>query len=342
MKKIIVPAILPWLLMAFGHKALAQDTSKATDEKKESQEIIIRKKGGKDVTLNLQFTDDKVIVNGKPLIEFNDDGITINKKKVVISRDKLERDINNMVEQFHFEDFGKGTLSFSSSQRPFLGVSTEKTEGGAKIVSITRESPAEKAGLEKDDIITKINNDKVIGPEDLFKMISKMKADEEIRVSYQRGNKKEKTVKAVLKETKESGVGSFSFNSPDGSYKTFSIPKKAPGANRAENFYEFERNNPMLFNVKKQKLGIKIQDTEEGNGVKILDVDEESPAETAGIKKDDILTELNGNKITNSDEAREQLMLNADKNSYPVKIKRSGSEITLTVKIPKKLKTADL
>jgi serine protease Do len=93
---------------------------------------------------------------------------------------------------------------------------------------------------------------------------------------------------------------------------------------------------------RQQKLGLKIQDTEEGNGVKVLDTDKDSPAEKAGLKKDDIVTEIGGKKIANTDDAREQLMENAEKSTYTIKAKRNGSEMSFDIKIPKKLKTANL
>ncbi len=99
------------------------------------------------------------------------------------------------------------------------------------------------------------------------------------------------------------------------------------------NFNQFPR---------RQKLGLKIQDVEEGKGVKILEVADSSAAAKAGLKKDDIITEINNKKVDNTDDAREQLMEIAEKSSYPIKVKRNGAEIIAEIKIPKKLKTVNL
>ena len=85
MKKVIVFAFLPWLFSAFGYKALAQEDNLKKEEKKETQEIIIRKKGDKDANIRVEITGDKVLINGKPLVEFNDDNITVNKRKIIIN-----------------------------------------------------------------------------------------------------------------------------------------------------------------------------------------------------------------------------------------------------------------
>jgi serine protease Do len=104
------------------------------------------------------------------------------------------------------------------------------------------------------------------------------------------------------------------------------------------NNMEFNFNN----GPRKQKLGIKIQDTEEGNAVKIIDVADSSAASKAGLKKDDLITEIEGKKINNTDDAREQLQENKDKNKYNIKAKRNGVEMNFEIKMQKKLKTVDL
>jgi serine protease Do len=98
---------------------------------------------------------------------------------------------------------------------------------------------------------------------------------------------------------------------------------------------------PNLFSRQK-KIGLKIQDTDEGGNVKIIDVEEGSAAEKAGLKKDDIITEIGGKKVTNTDEARQQLNPAQAKPAYPIKALRNGTEMIFDIKIPKKLKTADL
>ena len=60
----------------------------------------------------------------------------------------------------------------------FLGVMSEKTEQGAKITDVTKESAAEKAGLKEGDVITKINNSAISGPDDLYKIVGQHKPDD--------------------------------------------------------------------------------------------------------------------------------------------------------------------
>ncbi len=364
MKKVLF-AFLPWLFTAFGYKALAQEDLKSSDNKKESQEIIIRKKGDKDANITIQITGDKVIVNGKPLVEFKDDEITVNKRKIII------REGNKMMfgEGMHdleggLEDLGREMENLSWEDKggkagAFLGVTTEKDKEGAKINNVTEESAAAKAGLKENDIITKIGDTKIDGPESLSKAIRSKKPKDEVKVYYLRDGK-EKSVKATLQERKFS-TGVLSYSSPDGSYRTLTIPQsRERSQDMARSYSDQRRNNlrstsPGMFNdenfaynfdmnsfPRQKKLGLKIQDTEESNGVKILEVADSSAAANAGLKKDDIITEIGGKKVSNTDEAREQLMENAEKYNYNIKARRNGNEMSFDIRILKKLKTANL
>jgi serine protease Do len=109
-----------------------------------------------------------------------------------------------------------------------------------------------------------------------------------------------------------------------------------------EDMLELQQNAMERAFPSRKKIGLKIQDTEEGNGVKIINVEDSSTAAIAGIKKDDIITEINGKKIENTDDAREELVPDEDKKLYKIKINRGGSEMNFDVKIPRKLKTANL
>jgi len=91
------------------------------------------------------------------------------------------------------------------------------------------------------------------------------------------------------------------------------------------------------------RLGISVQDTEDGNGVKIIEADEDEIAAKAGLKENDIITQINDSKISSADAVaeivRETMRMNKP---MDFEILRNGKKQTITVKVPKKLKTADL
>ena len=335
--------------------AFAQDDMKDTKEKdkikpKESQEIIIRKKGDKDINVTVEIKGDKILVNGKPLAEFKDDNIVINNRKVTVwdgdnnysfnfdSPMRIPMNGNFLGHDTAWKVFTQG------GKRALLGVSTEKAEGGVVINNVTDESGADKAGLKEGDVITKVDDKKIETSGDLSSYISSKKPKDEVTVYYKRDGKAN-SAKAILGENEMAQAYSFrmpegmDMNMDMGDFKDLAqtMPRAGAWNNNA-----FGSGTPgMLFN-RKSRIGLKIQDVEEGSGVKVLEADEDSPAAKAGLKKDDVITEINGKKVANTDEAREQLKPEEGKNSYTIKAKRNGSEMNFEIKIPKKLKTANL
>src|SRR5215212_4341174 len=86
MKKIVLIAV-PCFFAAFSYKAIAQEDvkkEKNKSDKKETQEIVIRKTGDKDATFTVQINGDKVLINGKPMSEFKDEGITVHNRTMTV------------------------------------------------------------------------------------------------------------------------------------------------------------------------------------------------------------------------------------------------------------------
>ena len=346
-------AFLPFCLMAQDVKKEKIEKEEKVEkkekaEKKETREIIIRQKGDKDINLKVEINGDNVTVNGKPLSEFKDDNITINKRKMMITQDGGDNMMyfnytpgpggeynNDLYKKWSIED-GKS--------HAFLGVTTEEDDAGAKVTEVVKGSAAEKAGLKKDDVITKVADQKITSPESLSDVIGDKKPKDEVKVTFKR-NGKESTVKTTLGERKSTGVRSYSFSSPRGRARTFAMPRVAPNVNM-EGFNEFQMPAIAGFDgmdifPRQKRIGLKLQDTEDGDGVKVINVEDSSAAAIAGLKTDDIITEINGNKIENTDEAREEMAPDPEKKSYKIKAKRNGAEMNFDVKIPRKLKTAD-
>ena len=158
MKKIVFSAAVLFFLatsvrvMAQDEKMREKDEFKTElDEKKQSQEIIIRKKGDKDTKITVEINGDKVIINGKPLSEFKDDEITVNKRKITMwdknGSNSFDFDYSpgDFMQNYNWNSDGK------EEPYPFLGVTTEENDNRAKITQITKESAAEKAGLKIKD-----------------------------------------------------------------------------------------------------------------------------------------------------------------------------------------------
>jgi serine protease Do len=230
----------------------------------------------------------------------------------------------------------------SDANHAMLGVTTETSDQGAEINSVTKESAAEKTGLKEGDIITKVDDKKIENPDDLSAAIKAHKPGDKVEITYLRDKK---TQKATAELTKWKGVNLFGtttpgfkfYNDMEGfelnkdKFRELTIPR-APNA--FGQGFSWSGSGP--------KLGLSVQDTDEGKGVKVIEVDEESNAAKAGIKEDDIVTEVDGKAVNSTDEMVKVIRESKDKISVMIKLQRAGKTQNIEVKMPRKIKTADL
>lgn len=298
--------------------AFAQDVKKIEKTTGKHQEIIIRKSDDKKEKTTIVIDGEKITVNGKPLNELKDSDVR------VIMRDKPSLSIAPRTRVLSTPRGGYQMFD-DRANRALLGVTTERSDEGAKITVISKESGAEKAGLKEGDVITKVGDKKIEDGDDLVAAINGYKPKDKVDITYKRGNKENKTA-AVLGENK---IKAFSFNNNEDFQ--FNMPELS-GA-MGQNF---------LYGFRKPKIGMQIQDVEEGKGVKVQDVDDDSPASKAGFKEGDVITSVNGKEIEGVDELRSQIKDVKEGDVIKFNYRRNGSAQSVDVKIPKKLKTADL
>jgi len=319
MKRIFLSGIITGFAVLTAHIGLAQTKNQV----QKNEEIIIRKNNDSDSKMVVVIDSNLITINGQPLADYKGD-------IRVLRRDRL---MNRNDENFLAEPrMNVKTFNINGS-KAFLGVLTEKSDKGALIKKVTKESAAEKAGLKEGDIITKVGDKLITTPEELAAAVKAYKPGDELKINYLRGGKK-KEAKTTLGKN---NAMSFNWNGDENFLSGKNFNFKTPDLSRLDElrtFNFFDRNQP--------KLGLKIQDTEDGNGVKILNVEEGSAAEKAGLKKDDLITELNGQKVNSVSEIREQLSSAENKTKYSIKAKRNNSDMNFDIQVPKKLNSADL
>ena len=103
-----------------------------------------------------------------------------------------------------------------------------------------------------------------------------------------------------------------------------------------------ERYRAYTFSGGAPKLGISVQDTDDGKGVKVVNVMDESNAEKAGIKEDDIITQVDDKAVNSTDEIANLLKEKKDNLTVRFKLLRDGKAQNIEVKMPRKIKTTNL
>lgn len=331
LKKIAIAAMV---LCAVPGVALSQEKDKAKEkEKKERQQIIITRSGDKGEKTVIEIDGDKVKVNGKDVADLKDVQVHVNNLNIPGFRFEPGQNTFSM----NFDDFGGGrSLLKVDSNRAMLGVITEGDEKGAEIQSITKESAAEKAGLKKGDIIVKIDNRKIDGAEDVTDAIRSHKPGDKISITYLRDNK-ENNATAELGRWKGIDV------------KGMAAPRILNDKVWKENQnHDFNRDFPGVYggafttSPSRGKLGMSVQDTDDGKGVKVLRVHEDGNAAKAGIKEDDIILQVDDKAVNSADEVSKLMREKKDQPVLKFQVNRNGKQQTIEVKIPRKLKTVDM
>jgi len=316
-KSFAVAGIATLTLPVFAQK------EKSKEDKKDVQHITITRSANADEKTVIEIKGDKVTINGKDAKEAEGVNVHVNKFKDVHAATRARTAQGNQNWNMNFDD-SRASLFSTDSNRAMLGVVTDENDKGAEINSITKESAAEKAGLKKGDIITNIGSKKIEGAEDVSEAIRSHKPGDKVAITILRDGKEQKLTAEL---SKWKGISMNTINTP--SFKEFDLV--TPYKSFSGTYFD---NRP--------KLGLSVQDTDDGKGVKVIEIDKDGNAAKAGVKKDDVITHINDKEITSADETSKLVKDNKDKASLRLQVNRSGKSQNIEVRMPRKLKTADL
>ena len=281
------------------------------------ESIIIHKDGDSKEKLTIVVDGDNVTINGKPAKDFKNGDVE------VIQHSGWDADAFAMTPPHGGPKVYNRSFNFQSNDA-VLGVMPTDGDNGAKINEVTEGSAAAKAGLKEGDVITKIGDKKIASADDLYEAMGKYKPNDKVTVTYMR-DKKENTTTATLDKSKSHP---FVWNGNNDDMKMFKLDD-----GRGFNF---------MWNDK-PRLGMRVQDTENSGGVTVKDIDDEdSPAAKAGLKENDVITQVNGKAVQSVKDIKDQLKDLKPGDDVKLQYKRNGATQSATVHIPKPLETSDL
>lgn len=260
--------------------------------------------------------------------------------------------------------------------RPRLGVSTRdltadeaKAAGlngitGAYVTEVAPESAAAKAGLQPQDVITKVDGETVRSVRHLSRLISETADGGALQLEYVRGTTRQTVT--VAPEARPT-TRSFRFRGPDVDrpiVRRFerrllpdreSLGRPAPGLRERDGDMQqfFYRRGPdggtRLWVGGRGRLGVMTQPLSGQlatyfavpNGVLVTEVTENSPAAKAGMKAGDVITAINGTAVKDTSDILDQVTKVEAGKTVTVEISRDRARQTLTVTLAAPTSTSD-
>jgi serine protease Do len=189
-----------------------------------------------------------------------------------------------------------------------------KKTTGALVTDIFNDSPADKAGLMRGDVIIEVDGKKIKNVESLRNMVSQSKVGKKITIRVLR-NGKSRRLYAIISE----------------------FPKDLAQAmpERHEEVSPKEENELAGFNVMDltrdiaKQLGLSRNES----GVVIVKVEPYSPAEDAGLKKGDVIQEVNKKRIKNLNDFNKITPNIRKGDTLLLFINRGGNKFYVTLKV---------
>jgi serine protease Do len=211
-------------------------------------------------------------------------------------------------------------FSFSSDGGGYLGVSPENigkenmreyglsAPRGVGINSVSQNSPAERAGLKKGDVILQFDNEPVTSSRKLLRLIGEAAPEQTVRLTISRNNSEQQVSVTLGKRTDISRTLRAGTPDLNGYFRV--NPPNAPDAPRAwgnmpEAYSGLMFGNNRRVGVTTTALTKQLADffgVSGGHGLLITSTSENSPASKAGLRAGDIITEVNGEKIEDSND----------------------------------------
>lgn len=247
-------------------------------------------------------------------------------------------------EMRHMENM---VISLNGDSGSWLGVETQEVnservkdlklpaERGVVIGKVMPDSPAAKAGLKENDVITQVNGQSVEGAVQFRRIIREIPAGRKVQLTVWRDGRSQ-TIETTLGKAEEGRRTWIQAAPRTFTYRVPEMPE-IPDIPKLEWNGEFMSLGRPRLGIEAEELGDQLGTffgVSDGEGILVRSVNAESPAAKAGIKAGDVITSVNGEKLHGVGELREKLADAKDAKSVKIGLLRNKAAMTLTVELP--------
>ena len=202
-------------------------------------------------------------------------------------------------------------------------------DGDGVLVSRVRDdSPADQAGIRKGDIIVSLNSRTMRSPDELTSTIQKSKVGQNVSVAIWRNG--ERRSMSVRLAERPDDLGRSNSNDDD----MGDMPRRMERQFGPMMRWHDDGNHAFMFrSMGRGRLGVRVEglnsdlgsyfNKSDGKGAVILEVLKDTPAERAGLKAGDVITEIGDRDIDSSDDVV-QALSDAPKGTVSITVLRRG------------------
>jgi S1-C subfamily serine protease len=279
-------------------------------------------------------------------------------KRIQIDGDRISQDVAAALAQAgdalaqvqELRDPETQVTVFEGEGPSWLGVETHEVtaenakelklpaERGVVVAGVTKDSPAAKAGLKENDVITEVNGQRVEGAAQFRRMIHEIPAGRSAQLTVWRDGRSQ-SLSATLGKAEEqhntwmnAAPGAFAFRMPD-----VEIPEM-PSMDFGEGMAVLPGGRPRL-GIDAEDIGGQLGSffgAPDGEGILVRSVNSGSAAEKAGLKAGDVITSFNGDRVRSLGDLRQKLASQNDAKTAKIGVLRNKSEISLTIELPER------
>jgi serine protease Do len=252
--------------------------------------------------------------SGGPLVNVRGEVIGVNA--AIVSRTGVNEGVGLAIPSKMIKNIMAQLIDGGKVMRGYLGIQIQNVDEklahsfglsesrGALIANVMEDSPAQKAGLKAGDFIVAVDGRSIRDVSELRQIVADTKPNTVIKIDFMRDGKKQSaSATTVLQSSDMEETPGMNGNRNTDAASAFGL-RVAP----------VNDDNARRFNLKEHK-----------KGVLILDVDESSNAYEQGLRPGDVITEVQGSKITSIEDLESALSSEKVKSGCRVKVEgRAG------------------
>jgi serine protease Do len=269
-------------------------------------------------------------------------GLTLGSGGLRAAEKDEDADVDRKVEKrIEIVDFGGGS---------FLGVGLEDVKGntrGAEVRSVEPDSAAEKAGIEKGDVITRFDGESVRSARQLARLVRETPTGRSVAVEVTREGVT-KTLTAKLDEKRHHGGLHVGDDDVFLSDRQFDVPEglplvPGPHVFRWHSDDDSDNDFTTAWTPRRPRLGIRFLEIDgqlaeyfglsADEGVLVSSVRDDSPAAKAGLRAGDVVLELDGKAIRDGRDLTRAIGA-AEAGPLMVKLLRDAKTVDVEVVLP--------